>query len=598
MKINPKSQKGAVTLVVLVTMLFLTAFLMTMYIRLANKASTSAQTTVEIAKQYNNIGDMNDIYHSYFTDSNIIPITNREQLEAIGSNENITVNGKVYNFSTNGIYVLQNDIDLGGEDNPWNPLPLSDENHNQHEFTGILDGFGYSITGLYIDKENSNNQGLFGTLNGTVRNINIEDSYIKGNEYVGAIAGLNNGTIENCYNSSTIIGTNYVGGITGELVGTITNCTNTGNIIGDTNVIGGYFASVNDTNNIVDVWSKTRTLTENLKFISGDDVAIVPKGFKVSVNVDEQTIKDGLVIQDSDENEFVWVPVGLPILTTEYINNNVKPNVSGIYTESKGWEYMLSHNIYPMAQKSSVLTKGTYEGVLYQFSEINGTLSGEKIGSVSTNEEPENVDHYESVLKTKPADYWTRTFYYEKYDEMSTSVSTYGGFYVGRYEISLDSTSSYAQSKKNQTALTGTTWYNMYIAQAAYATTFNNLGVNSCMIWGSQWDQVMLFVNGKADGGNTPSNFYITTTGSRKSGNSETKTGMNSVDKVCNIFDLESGRQEWTQEAYGPRKRVTRGGSYASDGYASQRVTDQDYIEPVNNSGYVSSRLALYIKTE
>ena len=38
MKINPKSQKGAITLVVLVAMLFLTAFLMSMYIRIANKA--------------------------------------------------------------------------------------------------------------------------------------------------------------------------------------------------------------------------------------------------------------------------------------------------------------------------------------------------------------------------------------------------------------------------------------------------------------------------------------------------------------------------------------------------------------------------------
>ena len=50
MKINPKSQKGAITLIVLVTMLFLIAFLMSMYIRISNKAQTSAETTEEIAK--------------------------------------------------------------------------------------------------------------------------------------------------------------------------------------------------------------------------------------------------------------------------------------------------------------------------------------------------------------------------------------------------------------------------------------------------------------------------------------------------------------------------------------------------------------------
>ena len=51
MRINPKSQKGAITLVVLVSMLFLTAFLMSMYIGIANKARTSAETTKQIAEK-------------------------------------------------------------------------------------------------------------------------------------------------------------------------------------------------------------------------------------------------------------------------------------------------------------------------------------------------------------------------------------------------------------------------------------------------------------------------------------------------------------------------------------------------------------------
>ncbi|MBO5413189.1 MAG: hypothetical protein J6A29_02650 [Clostridia bacterium] len=38
MKINPKSEKGAITLIVLVAMLFLTILLMSIYIRIANKA--------------------------------------------------------------------------------------------------------------------------------------------------------------------------------------------------------------------------------------------------------------------------------------------------------------------------------------------------------------------------------------------------------------------------------------------------------------------------------------------------------------------------------------------------------------------------------
>ena len=35
---------------------------------------------------------------------------------------------------------------------------------------------------------------------------------------------------------------------------------------------------------------------------------MIPEGFKVSTKSSEQYIDDGLVIQDSDGNEFVWVP--------------------------------------------------------------------------------------------------------------------------------------------------------------------------------------------------------------------------------------------------------------------------------------------------
>lgn len=566
MKYNPKSQKGAITLVVLVTMLFLTAFIMTMYIKLSNKAGISAETTAELAKKYNNIGDKNNIYYSYITDSNIIPITNRDELKEIGSNKNITVNGKIYKFKPDGNYVIMNNLDLGGAEHPWEPLPRN-ENNVQYEFTGVLDGLGCTISGVYINN-NEDYQGLFGTLNGTVRNLNITNSHIQGNNNVGAIAGTNGttGLIENCCNNSIVVGTNYVGGIAGSTNGKIENCKNIGNIIGTANVTGGYFYAMDDNNpspTPVEVWNKTRTLSDNYKFKSGTDVAVVPKGFKVSANIDEQTIADGMVIQDSDENEFVWVP---------------------------------SHNIYPMAQRMSALNKGTYEGVLYEFSGTS-QLGVQKIGSITTNEEPENVDEYEAITKPKPAEFWTRTIYYEKFDEMVTSVSEYEGFYVGRYEISLDSTSTYAQSKKNQTALVSNTWYTMYEKETKYATSTGNLGVNSYMIWGSQWDQLMLFVNGKKDGeGN---NFYITTTGSRKSGNLNTKTGMNEKDKVCNIYDLEAGRQEWTQEANGFARRTVRGGNYNSNGTASQRSgTSDDYAKPKTSNANVSSRLTLYIKVE
>lgn len=217
MRINPKSQKGAITLIVLVSMLFLTAFLMSMYIGIANKARTSAETTKQIAEKYNNLEEANDIYDSYFSQSEIIPIYTREHLEKIGSGESITINGKIYTFSPNGYYTLQNDLDLGGyydettkawtalEEDEWFPLPLTDGTGNQYKFTGILDGLGHSISGMYIDNPTGTNLGLFGILEGTVKNLTIIDGYINGQINIGAIAGTNNGTIKNCYDSAIIL---------------------------------------------------------------------------------------------------------------------------------------------------------------------------------------------------------------------------------------------------------------------------------------------------------------------------------------------------------------------------------------------------------
>lgn len=202
MKANIKSEKGAITLVVLIGMLFLTAFLMSMYIQIANRAQNSAETTKQIQEQYNNLDEANTIYDSYFANSEVIPIYTKEQLAKIGSGEQVLINSKVYTFSTDGYYIIQNDLDLGGVYNEstgtwsgtqWTPLTSA--------FTGTLDGLGHTITGLYINNS-QDNQGLFGTLKGTVKNLKVVDSYVNG-KIGGIIAGKNEGTIENCYDENS-----------------------------------------------------------------------------------------------------------------------------------------------------------------------------------------------------------------------------------------------------------------------------------------------------------------------------------------------------------------------------------------------------------
>ena len=59
-------------------------------------------------------------------------------------------------------------------------------------------------------------------------------------------------------------------------------------------------------------------LTANATYTSGTYTAVVPKGFKVVPGLNgTTTIVDGLVIQDEEGNEFVWIPVEVTETDTE-----------------------------------------------------------------------------------------------------------------------------------------------------------------------------------------------------------------------------------------------------------------------------------------
>ena len=70
-------------------------------------------------------------------------------------------------------------------------------------FKGTYDGGGYTISGIRIYKPGTENEdttlGLFGyVLNGTVKNVTLTDTRIRGHSNSGGIVGYNSGTIQNC----------------------------------------------------------------------------------------------------------------------------------------------------------------------------------------------------------------------------------------------------------------------------------------------------------------------------------------------------------------------------------------------------------------
>ena len=118
--------------------------------------------------------------------------------------------------------------------NSWTPIGSGSQ-----PFTGTLDGDGHSVSGIYINS-GTDYQGLVGVLGegGTLQNLGVKASYIKGGYYVGGLCGWNTGNVTNCYNIGSVEGNEIVGGLCGQNYATVTNCYNSGSVEGNYSVGG------------------------------------------------------------------------------------------------------------------------------------------------------------------------------------------------------------------------------------------------------------------------------------------------------------------------------------------------------------------------
>lgn len=141
-------------------------------------------------------------------------------------------------------YMLTSDINLNDISNfdnwaqeapeySWNPIAFDSAN-----FAGVFDGNGHTVSGMYINTDSmlietaqQRNYGLFAKIQGTVKNLTVDKSYIcvSGNSAttnMGGIAGDSyESKIENCV-SNVII--DCLGGVAGGIIGSndgeITDC--------------------------------------------------------------------------------------------------------------------------------------------------------------------------------------------------------------------------------------------------------------------------------------------------------------------------------------------------------------------------------------
>ncbi|UCF43453.1 MAG: hypothetical protein JSV99_00560, partial [Planctomycetota bacterium] len=129
-------------------------------------------------------------------------------------------------------FKLVNDIDLAGIDFFF----IGSQGHN---YSGVFDGNGHTVSNFTYSSTERNNIGLFGGIRGEdaeVKDLGLIDPNIDAGtgDYIGSLVGrLDKGTITGCYvEGGTVSGDNKVGGLVGENLGAIADCRAVGSVSG------------------------------------------------------------------------------------------------------------------------------------------------------------------------------------------------------------------------------------------------------------------------------------------------------------------------------------------------------------------------------
>jgi len=92
----------------------------------------------------------------------------------------------------------------------WNPIGSQDSH-----FKGVLDGNGYNISDLYVNRGQENYGALFAFTgeDAKIRNIGLIDFESIGENYIGGLVADNFGVIENCFSTGSSFGNTNTGGL-------------------------------------------------------------------------------------------------------------------------------------------------------------------------------------------------------------------------------------------------------------------------------------------------------------------------------------------------------------------------------------------------
>ena len=260
---------------------------------------------------------------------------------------------------------------------------------------------------------------------------------------------------------------------------------------------------------------------------------VVPAGFKITN--DASTVDKGIVIEDATSgatagSQFVWIPVGKIYTDVAKTDANAKTIELGRYSFD-----------------SSTGAKSAYSGNYVEEDKGDTNTTLKKYGNTIA----KNITNFKN------------------------SVTTNGGYYIGRYEARTTTKRTAEGNALTQITEKGTDSVYNYVAQIQAAeqaqNMYNSSKFTSDLMNSYAWDTATLFLQtcGKEKySRKTSVNNSLASRGT----NSSDYTGTR--DTVCNVYDMASNLYEWTTETSNDSNApcVFRGGGYnLSSTYTSDR---------------------------
>ena len=286
----------------------------------------------------------------------------------------------------------------------------------------------------------------------------------------------------------------------------------------------------------------------------------IPAGFKVADD-SGNTIDEGIVIEDSEKNQFVWVPVSKKNFATEFVRR-------------EGYR------------------SGSLQSYLSDCGEANAKGENKKFTETETTQK-EAIKMYASVERNE-------------------------GFYIARYEAGNDGNGNVV-SKKGADVYNNIKWSSNGEMQETTGTTggavelsrnFANVKnyktVTSTLIYGVQWDAVMKWMENVSNPNVKGKTYIQDSTGmgwyGDNSGENPQKTGKDigeenkGSNQVKKIYDLAGNVYEWTMESCDAYSRVSRGGNYGTTGSFSP-ASSRNNVSPSGSFSCIGFRPTLFLNS-